>query len=65
MFDKTIYAVLICVLLLTACNSQKQVPEFIQDDSQENLDRQADKALQEADRLLDSLEQTSIINPDL
>ncbi|MCO5248219.1 MAG: hypothetical protein M9887_04635 [Chitinophagales bacterium] len=51
------------ILMLVACRSKETLPDFIKDDSKENMEKQADKALQEANQLLDSLEQTPILKP--
>lgn len=49
---------------LTACKSKVEMPEFITNDP-EKMEEYADKAIEEAQELLDSLENTPILNTDI
>ncbi|HZH68625.1 MAG TPA: hypothetical protein VFD65_05445 [Chitinophagales bacterium] len=51
------------LLLLLSCN-RVEMPEFVTDDP-ELLEEYSNKALEEAQLLLDSLEQTPILNPEI
>ncbi len=55
------YIYLLILLLLVSCQSKLEMPDFVTSD-QDELDQYADKALLEAQELLDSLEQTPILD---
>ena len=55
------YLYLIILLFLVSCQSKLDMPDFVTND-QAKLEEYADQALLEADQLLDSLEQTPILD---
>lgn len=57
------YLLLISLFILLSCN-RVDIPEFVTDDP-EQIEEYSNKALEEAKLLLDSLEQTPILNPDI
>jgi hypothetical protein len=55
------YLCLLFLLFLVSCKSKIEMPEFVTDDPKK-LDEYSDQALLEAHQLLDSLEQTPILD---
>lgn len=55
---------LVFSICLLSCKSKNETPDFITNEEQK-INEYADKALEEAQELLDSLEQTPILNTDI
>ncbi|MCO5230055.1 MAG: hypothetical protein M9958_02745 [Chitinophagales bacterium] len=57
---KTLIAYILILIVVSSCQSKKNMPEFLTNDAVQQ-ERNVDKAIEEAQVLLDSLENTAIL----